>query len=115
MYRDIQEYVKTCETCQKRQKGRRKEPLHPIQIGRAFERVGIDLVGPLSLTAKNNHYIIIATDYLTRWPEAHAVPDTGANTLAQFIFKKIIYRHGTSKIILFNQERNFISETIWIL
>src|SRR5260364_291160 len=115
MYRDIQEYVKTCETCQKRQKGRRKEPLHPIQIGRAFERVGIDLVGPLPLTAKNNRYIIVATDYLTRWPEARAVPDAGANTLAQFIFEEIICRHGTPKIILSDQGRNFISETIQIL
>ena len=115
MYRDIQEYVKTCETCQKRQKGRRKEPLHPIQIGRAFERVGIDLVGPLPLTAQNNRYIIVATDYLTRWPEARAVPDAGANTLAKFIFEEIICRHGTPKIILSDQGRNFISETIRIL
>ena len=115
MYWDIQEYVKTCETCQKRQKEKRKEPLHPIQIGRAFERVGIDLVGPLPLTAKNNHYIIVTTDYLTRWPEARAVPDTGANTLAQFIFEEIICRHGTLKIILSDQGRNFISETIRIL
>jgi hypothetical protein len=66
MYRDIKEYVQTCEDCQKRQKGRRKEPLHLIQIGRAFERIGIDLVGPLPITDQNNRYIIVATDYLTR-------------------------------------------------
>ena len=115
MYRDIQEYVKTCEECQRRQKGHRKEPLHPIQIGRAFERVGIDLVGPLPITKQNNRYIIVATEYLTRWPEARAVPDASANTLAQFIFEEIICRHGTPKIILSDQGRNFISETIRIL
>ena len=65
MYRDIKEYVKSCETCQKRLKGKRKEPLHPIQVGRAFERIGIDLVGPLPITKQNNRYIIVATDYLT--------------------------------------------------
>ena len=115
MYRDIQEYVKTCEDCQKRQKGRRKEPLHPIQIGRAFERIGIDLVGPLPKTDQNNRYIIVATDYLTRWPEARAVPDAGAYTLAKFIFEEIICRHGTPKIILSDQGRNFISETVRLL
>src|SRR6185312_12770389 len=115
MYRDVQEYVKTCETCQKRQRGRRKEPLHPIQIERSFERIGIDLVGPLPITTRTNHYIIIATNYLTRWPEAKAVPNTGANTLAQFIFEKIICRHRTPKIILSDQGRNFISETIRVL
>jgi hypothetical protein len=115
MYRDVQAYVKSCEECQKRGKSKRKEPLHPIQIGRAFERIGIDLVRPLYITSQNNRFIIVATDYLTRWPEARAVPDAGANTLAKFIFEEIICRHGTPKIILSDQGRNFISETVRIL
>ena len=65
MYRDIKEYIQTCEQCQKRGKAKRKEPLHPIKIGRAFERIGINLVGPLPITNHNNRYIIVATDYLT--------------------------------------------------
>ena len=32
MYRDIRNYVNSCETCQKRGKSKRKEPLHPIQV-----------------------------------------------------------------------------------
>ena len=115
MYRDIKEYVKTCEECQKRHKGRRKEPLHPIQIGRAFERIGIDLVGPLLITDLNNQYIIVATDYLTQQPEARPVPDTSAYTLAKFIFEEIICRHGTPKILLSDQGRNFISEMTRLL
>ena len=66
MYKDIRNYVQACEVCQKRAKTKRKEPLHPIQIGRAFERIEIDLVGPLPITKQNNRYIIVATDYLTR-------------------------------------------------
>ena len=66
MYKDIRNYVQACEVCQKRAKTKRKEPLHPIQVGRAFERIRIDLVGPLTITKQNNRYIIIATDYLTR-------------------------------------------------
>ena len=114
-YKDVQNYVCLCEVCQKWDKCKRKEPLYPIQIGHSFERIGIDLVGPLPITTRTNCYIIIVTDYLTRWPEAKAVPDAGANTLAQFIFEKIICRHGTPKIILSDQGRNFISETIRIL
>ena len=115
IYRDVQVYVRSCTECQKRLKTRRKEPLHPIQVGRAFERIGIDLVGPLSITTQNNRYIIVATDYLMKWPEARAVSDAGANTLAKFIFEEIICRHGTPKIILSDQGRNFISETVRIL
>ena len=89
MYRDIQAYVRSCTECQKKLKTRRKELLNPIQVGRAFERIGIDLVGPLSITTQNNRYIIVATDYLTKWPEARAVPDAGANTLANLYLKKL--------------------------
>src|SRR5205085_11766611 len=76
MSKDIKNYVQACEVCQKRAKTKRKEPLHPIQVGQAFERIGINLVGPLTITMQNNHYIIVAIDYLTRWQEAKVVTET---------------------------------------
>ena len=97
MYKDIRNYIQAYEVCQKRAKTKRKEPLHPIQVGWVFERIGINLVGPLTITKQNNHYIIVATDYLTRWPKAKAVPDAGAETLAKFIFEDIVCRHGVPK------------------
>ena len=107
--------MKTCEEYQKRYKELRKEPLYSIQIGCAFERIGIDLVGPLLITDLNNQYIIVATDYLTQWPEARPVPDASAYTLAKFIFEEIICRHGTPKILLSDQEQNFISKITRLL
>ena len=96
-------------------KNKRKEPLHPIQVGWAFERIGIDLVGPLTITKQNNRYIIVATDYLTRWLEAKAVPDAGAETLAKFIFEDIVCRHRVPQVILSDNGKNFASEIVKIL
>src|SRR4051812_44756917 len=110
--KDISEYIATCDICQRRGKPNRQEALHPLQVGQPFDRVGIDVVGPLTITEDNNRYIITATDYLTKWVEAKAVPRADASTTAQFIYEEIICRHGSPKELLSDRGRNFIAETV---
>ena len=69
MYETIRQYVKACENCQKRGKLNRNEQLIPLIVEYPFHRVGIDIKGPLPITSRENRYIIIAMDYLTKWPE----------------------------------------------
>src|ERR1700722_9670766 len=52
MYEDIRQYVKTCDSFQRRGKKHTKEPLHPLSIERPFQRIGIDVVGPLPITER---------------------------------------------------------------
>ena len=61
MYDDIKEYIKTCDMCQRFGKPERKESLHSIRIKQPFERIGIDIVGPLPETTRKNKYIVVAT------------------------------------------------------
>jgi len=66
MYDTIKDYVRSCDSCQRRGKKRNPEPLQPIPVGDPFHRVGIDIVGPLPLTPRGNKYIVVATDYMTK-------------------------------------------------
>ena len=59
MYEDIRQYTKTCDSCQRRGKKKTKEPLHPIETQAPFQRIGIDIVGPLPITAQQNRYIVM--------------------------------------------------------
>lgn len=52
MYRDIKEYIKFCDACQRRGKKGGTGLLNPIKIGEPFGRIGIDFVGPLSKTKR---------------------------------------------------------------
>ena len=70
MYENIKEYIRACDVCQRRGRKRNPEPLQPIPVGGPFEKIGIDFVGSLPRTPRENKYIIVATDYFTKWPEA---------------------------------------------
>jgi hypothetical protein len=112
MFIDVRNYVKSCDECQKRGKNKRTEPLHPIKIGQPFDRVGMDIVGPLPKTKKGNTYIVVATDYLTKWPEARAIPDQKASTVSAFFYEDIICRHGCPKELLTDRGSHFVNEIL---
>ena len=78
--------------------------MHPIKVGQPFDRVGMDIVGPLPTTNKGNKYIVVATDYLTKWSEARALMNAKAFLVVPFFYENIIYRYGCPKELLTNRE-----------
>src|SRR5688572_27123204 len=61
MYKDIEKYIRTCDSCQRRGNKGGVGCLNPIKVGKPFERIGIDFVGPLEKTRKENKYILVVT------------------------------------------------------
>src|SRR5215216_3369751 len=89
-----------------------KSYLNPIKVGEPFERIGIDFVGPLERTKKGNKYILVVTDYLTKWPEAKAMKEATAENVVKFIYEGIICRHGCPKIILSDRGTHFKNKLV---
>src|SRR5260363_111615 len=109
---NIENYVRNCDQCQRRGKNKWKGPLHPIPVASPFYQIGIDIVGPLPITPRNYHYIVIATDYMTKWPEARAIEAANAQTVADFIFNSIICRHRCPEKILSDRGRHFLNHLV---
>jgi hypothetical protein len=109
---DVKEYIKTCDVCQRRGPSNRREELIPIPVKGPFHRIGIDIKGPLPITSSGNRYIIVAMDYFTKWPEARAIPNIKAETVAKFIYEEIICRHGVSQEILSDRGTSFMNKLI---
>src|SRR5919109_4402181 len=112
MYEDIKAYIQACDSCQRRGRRRNKEPLQPIPVGDPFYQIGIDIVGPLPKTKQGNKYIVVATDYLTKWPEAKALTEATALQVANFIYDDIICRHGCPQLILSDRGTHFRNQLI---
>ena len=115
MYYDTKHWVETCGTCNrmKNPKYTRKAPLNPLPIANEpFDMIGIDCVGPLPESLNGHKYIVVITDYLTRWPEAFAVKSIEASVIAKILFDEILCRHGSPKKMLSDRGTNFLSELI---
>ena len=88
------------------------EELHSIKVGKPFDWVGIDLVGPLPITTRGNRYIAVAVEYLTKYPEARAIKTADAKSVADFIYEDIICRHGYPIELLSDQGTHFVNKLI---
>jgi hypothetical protein len=92
MYQDVKQYVASCQKCLHRKTvhlhrevplGVRARPSQP------FEALGIDVLGPLPLTARRMQFILVITDYFTRWPFAFAMRNQRASTIATILVERV--------------------------
>ena len=77
-----------------------------------FDRVAVDCLGPFPATYSNNWYIVIFTDYLTRWPEGFAVSDVEATMIAELLVDHILARHGAPRTLLSDRGANFLFKLV---
>lgn len=112
MYTQIQDWCATCDSCLRRKRpfGQKKAPLQPIPIGMPFERVAMDILGPLPETESHNKYVLVFSDYRSKWPEAACLPSIEAPRVAQALFDLIITRHGAPTTLLSDRGTNFLSK-----
>ncbi|XP_072048962.1 LOW QUALITY PROTEIN: uncharacterized protein [Amphiura filiformis] len=84
---DIRRFCHSCDICQRTvPKGRvTKVPLGDMPvIDTPFDRVAIDLVGPIHPCSERGHrYILVLVDYATRYPEAAPLKSIEAERVAE--------------------------------
>lgn len=112
LYREVKNYVLTCDICQKN-RPRSIAPqgqLHSIPPGDIFDHVGIDIVGPLHKTNRNNSYIIVLTDYGSRYAEAQPLSDITSLTIINFLLERLFLRYGCPSEISSDRGVQFVSK-----
>ena len=84
-YKDIREWCRNCEVCalNKGNSKPTKAALIPIKPKAVFELLGIDIMGPMNTTPRNNRYIVCFVCLFSKYAEAVAVPAIDAPLIAR--------------------------------
>uniref|UniRef100_A0A6G5A9I5 RNA-directed DNA polymerase n=1 Tax=Rhipicephalus microplus TaxID=6941 RepID=A0A6G5A9I5_RHIMP len=99
----VKHHVRTCLDCQRRKSPPTKPAglLQPVQAPRTpFDQIGMDILGPLPTSTAGNRWVIVATDYLTRYAETKAIQRGTAAEVAQFFIENVVLRHGAPSIVI---------------
>lgn len=109
--RDVEEWYAKCKTCvaRKEHDEKRKSPLQTYSVGAPFERIQVDILGPLPVTTSGNKYLLVAADCFTRWPKATPLRNKRATTIARSLASQVFSRHGVPLELHTDQGRNFES------
>ncbi|KAM0996701.1 hypothetical protein ACFX14_006772 [Malus domestica] len=90
MEKDCKSYARGCEECQRHS---HLQHIYPA-------------------SSKGHTFIIVATDYFTKWVEASAVKSITSATVKTFIETKILYRFGVPETIVTDRGPSFISKEV---
>jgi hypothetical protein len=114
LQQDIESWCRTCEACCRRNnpKVKPRASLVTSKIGYPGERVAMDIVGPFPKTDNGNKYILVVSDYFTRWTEAFPIPNQEASTVARVFVNEYVCRYGVPVTLHTDQGRNFESKLL---
>lgn len=114
LYRSVQEYVKSCEECQKN-KPSNQLPLglnQPLDIPTSpWQSISLDFITQLPRTQAGYDAILVVVDRLSKM--AHFIPtttDISAKSTAKLFFDNIFRLHGLPTSIISDRDPKFISK-----
>ena len=120
LFKDVEGHCCGCAECQKTAPGRQAvAPLVPLPIvDSLFERIAMDIVGPLPRSRSGYRFVLVVCDYATRWPEVMPLKSIDAGHVDEELMV-LFSRVGVPKEILTDQGSNFTSqllkEVYWLL
>ena len=86
--------------------------MQPIPVEDPFDRVAVDVLGPFLTSEPVNKYVVIFTDYFTKWPEAFKIECADAATTAKLFIKEIVCRHSAPRKLLSDRGKNFLAKVV---
>uniref|UniRef100_A0A2N9HV07 RNA-directed DNA polymerase n=1 Tax=Fagus sylvatica TaxID=28930 RepID=A0A2N9HV07_FAGSY len=114
MKKDAADFVKTCHTCQVQANLIHSHPtgLQNMTTPWPFHTWGLDLIGPINPASGGCIWILVATEYFTKWVEAIPLRKATGAAVANFIREHIITRFGIPYKLVTDNGTPFINKDV---
>uniref|UniRef100_A0A2N9I7Z0 RNA-directed DNA polymerase n=1 Tax=Fagus sylvatica TaxID=28930 RepID=A0A2N9I7Z0_FAGSY len=114
MKKDAADFVKTCHTCQVQANLIHSHPtgLQNMTTPWPFHTWGLDLIGPINPASGGCIWILVATEYFTKWVEAIPLRKATGAAVANFIREHIITRFGIPYKLITDNGTPFINKDV---
>ncbi|KAL4082949.1 hypothetical protein QTP88_029447 [Uroleucon formosanum] len=110
---DVKKFIASCQSCQQNKSMNRtiKQPMVITTTAKKpFEKIFLDIVGPLTTTNEGHSYILTIQDDLTKFSAAFPLVTHDANSVAKTFVEKFICQHGIPESIVTDCGTEFMSK-----
>ena len=113
---EIRLRIASCKTCQLTKKNKYgTTPSQSITTNFPFEKICMDITGPLPVSKRGNKYILSIVDYFSRYPMLIPIKTIDAKTVTRALMKNWIAIFGVPMSIHSDRGTNFESELMYEL
>ena len=74
--------------------------LNPLSSPWPFAQWGLNIVGPFPKVVGNKKFLLVCTDYFTKWVEAEPLGNIKDVDVKGFIWKNIVTRFGVPNVLI---------------
>ena len=112
MQREALEYVRKCDQCQRFAPSIHQSGgiLNPLSSPWLFAQWSLDIVGPFPKAVGNKKYLLVSTNYFTKWVEAEPLVNIKDVDAKRFVWKIIVTRFGVPHVLISDNGLQFDSK-----
>ena len=108
MKEEVTHYTQTCAVCQRMKWRKTLNPkMEPLAVVGTFERMHLDLIGPMAKTRKANLYILNCVDSLTKYMISIPITDKSGETVGKALCREVFTKYGAPLSITTDQGKEF--------
>ena len=112
IHKDVAEYVRKCEQCQKHTPliHQLTRSLNPISNSWSFAQWELDIIGLFPWAIGNRRFVLVAVDYFTKLAETEALANIRDVDVKKFVWRNIVTRFRVPESLVYDNGFQFDSK-----